>query len=261
MDFGLSPSDLYTTRELERMSSNSRYVRARRPTGLGVIPGVRASQRARSAGVVAARRAVRGTPSTNATRGYSFRAVGGRELNFVDTNSPTLNMDTTGSVVLLNGIVPGSSASQRIGRKVVMKSILMTGVVVAGSTGSLAYGRLAVVVDTQANAAVPLITDIWDAITAASNRNISNMPRFKVLYDSNVIAIQGNSTTPTEGSSVTLSKYIKVNIPVQYNVGTAGTIGDIQTNALYVVSFGSGVAGTTAPTYASRIRVRYDDSN
>jgi len=168
-------------------------------------------------------------------------------------------MDTTGQITLLNGTAQGASASQRNGRQIRMKSILLNGVSFAGSTGTLAYGRFAIVLDTQANAALPAITDIWDAATATTNRNISNMQRFKVLHDSGIVTFQGNSTTPTSGSSFDAAYYKRCNIPVQYNVNSTGAIGDIQTNSLLFVTFGTQVAGTTAGAFSGRIRVRYSD--
>jgi len=90
-------------------------------------------------------------------------------------------------------------------------------------------------------------------------RNISNKARFWVLYDSGLISIVGSSTTPTESSGKVLEMYKRINIPVQYNAGTAGTVGDIQTNALYWVSIGSG-AGTGASVTVGNCRIRYDDS-
>jgi len=190
--------------------------------------------------------------------GYNFSSSPGRELNFVDTTFTAAPCDTTGSVTLLNGMTQGASASQRNGRQIQMKSLQITGLMSAGSTGTLAYGRCAVVLDLQANAALAAITDVYDAITTTTLRNISNMPRFRVLYDSGIVPIQGSSAAPNSGSSVSLPLYKKINIPVQYNVNSTGAIGDIQTGALLFLTWGLQTPGTTAASFTGRIRVRYE---
>jgi len=197
-------------------------------------------------------------PSTMRTGGFSFSSTGGTELNFVDTAAGGTD-STTARVVLLNGLAQGTTASTRIGRRVTMKSIELKGRVSAGSTGTLAAVRYALVLDKQANAAAPAFTDIYDAALPESLRNISNKARFQVLWDSGLTAVVGSSATPTDAARRTMEFYKKIGIPVQYNAGTAGTVGDIQTNALYFVAIGDVASGTGAPVSVVACRVRYDD--
>jgi len=199
------------------------------------------------------------TPSTARSGGYSFRSQGGKELNFVDTNVNS-TFSTTGQVVLLNGMAQGTSASTRIGRKILMKSLewKFRLLVEAGATTNLI--RYAIVVDHQSNGAAPAITDIYDSVNPTALRNISNKARFTVLYDSGLITMIGNTTTVAVGLEQLGSEgYKRINIPVQYNVGTAGTVGDIQTNGLFLITMGSTGAGSADANATGTLRVRYLD--
>lgn len=201
-------------------------------------------------------------PSMARSGGFSFRAVGGKELNFVDT-TVAVNVNTTGSVTLLNGMAQGTTASTRIGRRIQMKSIEFKLFVQADSTALTNVTRYAIVLDKQSNGAAPAFTDIYDAAAPTALRNISNKARFWVLYDSGLQVCIGNSATAAQGTDNTirpLELYKRINIPVQYNAGSAGTVGDIQTNGLFFVAIGNIAAGTADATVAGYIRVRYDDS-
>lgn len=199
-------------------------------------------------------------PSMMRTGGFSFKATGGKELNFVDTALALANVSTTATLTLLNGLAQGTTASTRIGRRIQMKSIEMKGFANAQSTSDFQTVRFAIVLDKQANAAAPAFTDIYDAATPYALRNISNKARFWVLWDSGLKDISGNNSFMCDTSVESLEIYKRINIPVQYNAGTAGTVGDIQTNALYFVAIGSKATGTTSAMFTGNIRIRYDDS-
>nr|DAV49970.1 MAG TPA: capsid protein [Cressdnaviricota sp.] len=202
-------------------------------------------------------------PQLVRTGGYSFRASGGKELNFVDAAIAGA-VDTTGTITLLNGMPQGTTASTRIGRRIGMKSIEIKLAAFPEATTLGVVGRWAIVLDKQPNATGCAITDVWDAAVPYTLRNISNKQRFWVLIDSGQFKIIGNVTTAgqsTDCSVQTYDRYKRINIPVQYNAGVAGTVGDIQTNALYFFCWGDQVAaGTVAASIVGRIRVRYDDS-
>jgi len=203
-------------------------------------------------------------PSMQRMGGYSFRAVGGRELNFKDTSLATLSFSSTPVLTLLNGLAQGTTASTRIGRRINIKSIEWRFDTESSSTSLWNGFRYMLVLDKQANAATPAFTDIYDVAQPTSLRNISNMPRFQVLFDSNEILSVGPTIgTPQTDTIATAHKgYIRVAIPTQYNVGTAGTIGDIQTNALYFVMIGNSSTSTLTDVqiYNGQVRIRYDDN-
>lgn len=208
----------------------------------------------RASGVVA--------PSMARSGGFSFRAMGGKELNFVDTLASSSSISTTPYLVLLNGMAQGTTASTRIGRRIQMKSIEMKGYIFNDSATIVNQVRWVIVLDKQANAAAPAWTDVYDAATPYSLRNISNKARFWVLHDSGLISLVGNNTTAgqqTDSTIVPVEYYKRINIPVQYNSGSAGTIGDIQTNSLYFMAIGLNGAGTFDASLAVNVRIRYDD--
>ncbi len=189
------------------------------------------------------------------------RALPG-ELKFTDVSgTATLaiaggSWTTPGPTFLLNGLTPDSTATGRIGRKVTLKSLLLRAELRLASTSTQGgYGRYLVVLDKQANGAAPGVTDILLADAMQSPMNISNSNRFKILaegYFSEVTA-QGNYTS--EGLEV----YKKLEVPVQFNAGTAGTIADIATGSVYVLFAQNGTIGTAAPTVVWRSRLRYTD--
>lgn len=190
---------------------------------------------------------------------FSFKRRG-KELDFVDTTLSSTAISTTPYLVLLNGLVPGTGDNQRLGRRIQMKSIELKAYTSADTTTTINIVRFAIVLDRQANGAAPAFTDIYDAASPTALRNISNKPRFKVLWDSGVIPIVGNITTPATGQElVTMEKYRKIDIPVQYNNGTAGDITDITTNSLYFVAVGAIASGTADSQLTGKVRVRYDD--
>lgn len=183
------------------------------------------------------------------------------ELKFVDTQ-PTfgpaagaLTFQTPGVSNLINGIVPGSSASQRIGRKVVLKSILIryTWALAPTSTGGSPL-RILVVYDKQANAAAPGVTDILLANEFNSQNNLSNRDRFVTIFDHITEPIAAGETYSVSG---TLFK--KLNLETMFNAGTAGTIGDITSGSMYITFAQNGNILTASPAATTSIRVRYTD--
>lgn len=186
------------------------------------------------------------------------------ELKFKDT---TLNVTTMAinnvtfspisASLLLNGLVPDSTASGRIGRKVNIKSIYVRGTfqMAASSTGS-GQCRMLLFWDKQANGALCSVTDVLatDAFTAVNN--ISNTDRFMTISDQIINPI----TVATAGpSQVAFQIYKKVNLSTQFNAGTAGTIADISSGALYVMFAQSGAVAVAAPTVVGTVRIRYSD--
>lgn len=224
------------------------------PWGTVTAAGRKANAKAKRAARSAAMRAV---PSTARTGGYSFQSTGGKELNFVDTSFSASTIAGAGSISLLNGMAQGTTASTRIGRRILMKSVECRFSVYASNQADT-Y-RVALLYDKQANAAAPAFTDIYDVANPQSLRNISNKARFMVVHDFglNFVAGDGSAAAYPIGAAFerTHEFYKKFSIPVQYNNGTAGTVGDIQTNAFYLVAIST--SGHCA--MSGYVRVRYSD--
>jgi len=161
----------------------------------------------------------------------------------------------TATMALLNGVAQGSTAASRLGRKITMKSIYLrySARMGATSTGSTPV-RIMIVYDKQTNAAAPAITDIVQADNVYTINNLGNSRRFVTLLDR--VGMIGQY-----GPQVyNLEWYKKCNLEVQFNSGSAGTVGDIQTGSLYLIVWGS--AGLTAADAAGGLytRVRFEDN-
>lgn len=181
------------------------------------------------------------------------------ELKFVDTvnnTSPTAAVATFGTGVLLNGMATGATASDRIGRRVVIKSLLMRYQFAMTDTSTFGSPiRILIVYDKQANAAAPAITDILLTDHFSSQNNLSNRDRFVTICD--VITTELGNQGQFNSAGVV---YKKLNLETMFNGGSAGTIADITSGSLYMFVAQTGRIGVLGPSQATRIRVRYDDA-
>lgn len=182
----------------------------------------------------------------------------GSELKFIDTtpsSTVTASSGAFSALTLLNGCIPGSTATDRIGRKVVLKSVYFR-YVASLATTSTQGGALRIIIfyDKQANASTPAITDLLLADTFASPNNLSNRDRFVVICDEITEPISAGNNFQIAGNI-----WKRLNLETMFNAGTAGTVADITTGALYMAFAQSAGIATAAPTLGGRIRVRFDD--
>jgi len=178
------------------------------------------------------------------------------ELKAVDVSgSPGFNTGAT--CTLINGVARGDEISERIGRKTTMKSIQIR--IKATSGTATEACRFLVVYDKQANAAALTAATVLNAATVEDMKNLENRSRFWILHDEQFVMGASGGTTgiPTMRE---LSWYRKVKLPVIYNSGDAGTVADITTGSLYVITIGSEAPGATASSAVMRSRVRYADN-
>lgn len=165
----------------------------------------------------------------------------------------------------------GAGASQRIGRKVVLKSIffrmhMRNAVQQAKISVRQNPGiRLMLLLDTQSNGALPVTTDVFDEAPAADETDltggvlpsqylmrIENSQRFKVLMDKtyyirdsttvtipyatvssdNAILDQPTSTLAGLGCK-DISVYKKLNIPIEFG-GSTNDVNIVKSNAIYL---------------------------
>lgn len=188
----------------------------------------------------------------------------GGELKFTDVSGTGTAMGlasgaftTPGPTFLLNGLVPDSTATGRIGRKIAMKSLYIRADFRLAAT-STAGGmfRMIVFYDKQANANAPAVTDLLLADAFLSPNNLSNRDRFVVLVDevTSPVSVQGDFATQ-------LIRFKKnLNLETMFNAGTAGTIGDITSGSIYIMFAQNSTIGTAAPTVNWRSRIRYTDN-
>lgn len=181
------------------------------------------------------------------------------ELKFIDVSSnanPAAGAATFSTPVLLNGIASGSTAETRIGRKIVLKSLYLRAFVNLNATSTFGSQiRVIVFYDKQANATAPAITDLLLADNYLSPNNLSNRDRFVVLCDEMMEPISVNAN-----NSTAITVYKKLNLETMFNGGSAGTVGDITSGSVYLMTAQNGIIGTAAPSFVFRSRIRFLDN-
>jgi len=184
--------------------------------------------------------------------------VRGGEMKFVDVSvsaATAIGAATFSAAQLLNGIQQGSDATNRVGRKINLKSLyLRYNFSLSATSTNGGTCRILVVYDKQANAAAPAITDILLADAFTSPNNLSNRDRFVTLVD---------HVTPSIGTAANWAVadvcYRKINLETMFNSGNAGTIGDITSGSVYCFYAQSGAIGTAAPALTYRARIKFTD--
>lgn len=206
-----------------------------------------------------------------ASRGFQpYRYGGGSrsELKYVDNSDNDEVILDTGKVLCMNLMASGTNVSQRVGRKVDIKSILLNfnifnSKIVSAGAPQGAIVRVSLVYDSQPNGAVaePAYTDIYAADHPTAPLNLNNRDRFRVLWTKvgqiGAFVISNITQLATGAPQNVYKKMFKmVNLPVIFG-GPGGTIGDIQTGSLLLCF----VADITNVTYTDYYcRVRYADN-
>jgi len=203
-----------------------------------------------------------------ATRGYQLNAT---ELKVSDVNIIATTVDSgTSSVTALCVPTPGTDMTNRIGRKILIRSVYIKGMArplnsIDPDDGLVApqYLRVALVMDFQPNGSTAAAIDIFTSTNAISNINLNNRDRFKIISDKyyNLGAFFYDATNFMIGcdkSIVNVKIYKKCKYEVIFNAGTAGTTADISSGALLLV-LQSSAAGGEGATFEIRSRVRFSD--
>lgn len=187
------------------------------------------------------------------------------ELKTVDTGLVTFaSLDATnGNFQLLNGVANNTDFTDRIGRKILMKSLLIRFQYYPLTSTGDANGdvvRLLVLCDGQPNGAAPVITDVLQTASYLAPLNLNNRGRFRIIVDElftmpswNMAAgaLTTGSPRPTAGKI-----YKTMTTPVFFS-GTGATITSIQTNSLYLAV----IPATNASTgFVFNSRVRFTDA-
>ena len=86
--------------------------------------------------------------------------------------------------------------------------------------------------------------------------NLDNRNRFIILYD----AMKYINASGEPNTAAMVHTKINLNLQTNFNAGVAGTIADIATGSLYLLTLGSAGAGVTAGALTGRARVRFTDN-
>jgi len=246
----------YPYRKYRRVYSVSRVARPARISGF--YPGTRASFKKI--------RGFKRTPWGLIKQTYTVP-----EKKYNDENG-AFSISDTGTIRLLNGLLLGTSATTRVGQKIMMKSVQIRFQITgpdAGNTPTLnsVWLRCMIVYDAQPNGQTftfgDLLEDASTSNVAISPLSMANSSRFKILYNK-VHTIQSQLATSVEVptfSDMWDETYQKLNLETHYSNSNNGDIQDIRTGALFLamICFTNGAAANQpGVTYYSRIRY-YDN--
>ena len=172
------------------------------------------------------------------------------------TNRITAGSTTATVASTLMTMAQGTAATERVGRRIIMKSLWVRWVFSMAATSAGTSGvRILIVYDKQTNGAAAATTDVVDTDVIQSFKNLGNERRFVTLMDEHIKCLG------TQGpQSVFGQKFIKLNLPAEFNSGTTGAISDVQTGSLLMYVWQNGNIITAGPLSTIITRVRFADS-
>ena len=161
----------------------------------------------------------------------------------------------TWTITPINLCAQGTTATQHIGRKSVLTSVLLRGWLQMNVT--IGPVRILIVYDKETNGAVPAATDIFTIGDSMSPMNLANSDRFIVVADHSPFLLQGQATGTS--NIINFEIYRKMRLPCQFNDTTTATITAINTGSLLVCTALCDATSTISlqETYS---RVRFIDN-
>jgi hypothetical protein len=197
----------------------------------------------------------------------------GAELKAFDTATIGSNFAVSGSFTALNLMVTGNDFFNRVGRKVYMKKLHIQGIIENIATTVQDYGRMIILWDTQSNAGVPALTDIFQDANAAAGTsgfsylNLNNRERFKILRNQKFYlpAVTNTAGVLTNGPALSDNENTKVMIDFTvdlkdmetiYNGISGGTIADITSGSLILLTTSAFASGYD---FVGKARLRFYD--
>lgn len=247
-----------------KLRSKGNFARSNRPTTMAQRM---ANINAQRAFVLSRSRAIaRPIASTSAGMG----ARGSPEVKCFDVLPTTATAGLVGAVAgtepgvgfggmtELNDIQQGASVAQRLGNKIIMKSIAFKCELVASATTVVAGIRCMLVYDRQTNGAFPAIADLLQnqpaaSTTALSDINIANKSRFLIIRD------QYFDIDVSSAQHHFFAVYCKGRWETEFGA-SGNTIGDIKMGAVYFICYAVSSAGVgTIAIQNMKGRIRYYD--
>lgn len=159
------------------------------------------------------------------------------------------------SLNLINGVSRGDDYDDRDGRQIKVKSIQCSFNVVRNASATVdQMVRIIVFIWRSPDGTAPTIDDVLEpgATAMVRLRSLNDRKNTRILYDKVVNLSTGNMT------NVVLRYYKRIELTTIFNENTAGNIGDIDTNAIYVAIVSSD--NTNQPTVNWTSRVRFIDN-
>lgn len=237
-------------------------------------------QRQRGFGFAEVARRRRQRRRGRARRGRKFVGLG-EEIKFYDQTlvNSALATNTDGSgieedpsaTVLLNTVTQGDGESQRDGRKMIMKSVFVSGTVTMAPDSDLTAPEIGadiaiwLVLDKQTNGATIVSENVFGNKSADISggtsllRDLQFSSRYrildKVMFTMQSPSMSGDSTNFDQAGLVTkwsLSANLK-NMPVLFSASTE-SVTDIIDNSLHILATATSIVMAPTITYNSRLR-------
>jgi len=162
-------------------------------------------------------------------------------------------------------VIPeGYTASERIGKRVTIDTIHVTGVVRKLPTMTTCRAYYAIIYDKFPTGVMPAASDIMtlNGNYGADLRNMDFNHRFKIIFkrNFNLIAEVGAGGALCDNSQFYLNDYIYVDLPMVFKELGTGAIADIEEGAIYLLGMGDFLssAGDQGAFYKA-IRTFYTD--
>ncbi len=190
-----------------------------------------------------------------------------QEVKFKDTTINDSAVVMGGQVSTSFNLIPrGDDDSERIGRKVYVKSIwvrfeyFLPQQVNQSDIGVGDQLRIMMIRDKQANGAPSTVLNILETAVKESYVNLSNESRYVIYYDENVIlnrrvAVTDGTNTSTSPTVIGhFERYTRINsVPVEFD-GATGGLGEVRSNNFFILFISqNGVIGVQN----SNVRMRY----
>ena len=179
--------------------------------------------------------------------------------NFVVALSPNNGSSGSWSLpILLNLVNVGPDPTQRIGRKVNLKSLLLRCTITALVANAPAQLRVLVVYDNQTNGAAPVQSDILQFPTfTESPMKLGTAERFKVIMDY-MINLEGGTQSVGIGGILSEPQYRKLKGKDMLFQSTLGSILDISKGAMWLL-VATNALNSSNPSLTFYSRTRFTD--
>lgn len=201
---------------------------------------------------------------------WAMTVKGSGEAKYCDEIDDGTYINDAWKIQSFVNIAQGSGASQRVGRSVTVQNFHITGFLM-GNAALPVYHRVVVLIDKQANGALPAAADVFTINPTVGSgsigymnayRNLDNIHRFEVLYDKKFAVkppIAGMTDPPATSFKISRKKRIEVEWS-----GTDGSNSTIRSNNLVMMVYTYGISAGPNPTPAPQqlrhvMRVRYLD--
>lgn len=192
------------------------------------------------------------------------------ELKYVDviaTDATIPNGTANVDIVLLNGIAQGTDNTQRIGNKILVKSIDLNLQIFGGDspTGnpSDCMVKWWIIVDSGTDGSLPAPNNIWElggGTYMTAHLNLDNSERFKTLA-TGVVNLAGPSGIPSNPgfpSQQYVTRHISLNDAIRYG-STGATIANINSGSYLLCYTCNYVGGGTGPSIQYNVRTKFSD--